>query len=609
MADDRKTKAELLNELAAARARIKELEEHEANLRRAESQARELEEKYASLVRANPDAVTATDLGGTITFASARTVEIHGASAEKDLLGKNALELIAPEDRERAQANMARTMEEGLVRNAEYKLLRLDGSSFEGELDAALIKDAEGNATAFIAVTRDITARKRAEEALRESEEKFRNLAEESPNMICINQKGRILYVNKKAEEIIGYTREELYASDFDFFEVIAPDSCDAVKRSYETHLRGEEIPPYELSFVSRDGGKIDALLTSRLIKYEGEDAVLAIVTDVTEHKRAEDALRASEAQLRALQANIPVGLFRSTADRNGHLISSNPALAKMMGYPSPEDMAEESVAGFYFNASDRGRFIEEVSSAGVVSDYEVKLKRPDGSTFWGSLSARAVTDEEGHVAYLDGTLEDITERRRAIDTMKQTLRGSVDAISKIVEKRDPYTSGHQLRVARLARALAVELGLSEDQAEGIYMAAVVHDIGKISIPEGMLSKPGMLNELEYNIIKSHPQVGCDILENVEFAWPITDYIIQHHERLDGSGYPFGLDGEEITIEARILSVADVVEAMSSHRPYRPALGLEAALDEVSEYKGILYDETVVDACLRLFHERDFEFA
>ncbi len=609
MADDSKTKAELLKELAAARARIKELEDHEVNLRRAEAQARELEEKYASLVQANPDAVTATDLEGKIVFVSPRTVEIHRARTEKDLLGKNALEMIAPEDRERAQANMGRTLEEGLVRNLEYKLVRRDGSSFEGELDVALIKDAQGNAKAFIAVTRDITARKRAEEALRESEEKFRNLAEESPNMICINQKGRILYVNKKAEEIMGHTRGEFYAPDFDFFKVIAPESYEAVRQSFSIHLSGEEIPPYELSFVTKDGAKIDALLTSRIIKYEGEEAVLAIVTDVTEHKRAEDALRESEANLRALQANIPVGLFRSTADRNGHLISSNPALAKMMGYAAPEDMTEERVAGFYFNADDRRRFIEEVSSAGVVSDYEVQFKRPDGTTFWGSLSARAIIDDEGHVAYFDGILEDVTERHGAIDKMKQTLLGTVDAISKIVEKRDPYTSGHQLRVAQLARAIAGEMGLSDDEVEGIYMAAVMHDIGKITIPEGMLSKPGMLNELEYNIIKSHPQVGCDILANVEFGWPITDFIIQHHERLDGSGYPFGLSRDDITIEARVLSVADVVEAMSSHRPYRPALGLEAALDEVSEYKDVLYDATVVDVCLKLFREGDFQFA
>jgi len=205
-------------------------------------------------------------------------------------------------------------------------------------------------------------------------------------------------------------------------------------------------------------------------------------------------------------------------------------------------------------------------------------------------------------------TVRDITDRELVLDRVRKSLNGTIYAMSKMVETRDPYTSGHQLRVAKLARALARELDLSAGQVEGIYIAAAVHDIGKIAIPEGILSKPGRLTDLELNIIKNHPQVGFDILKNVEFAWPITDVVLQHHERLDGSGYPQGLSGDEISVEARILSVADVVEAMSSHRPYRPTLGVDKALEEISAYKGVLYDSQIVEACLKLFREKDFHF-
>ncbi len=180
--------------------------------------------------------------------------------------------------------------------------------------------------------------------------------------------------------------------------------------------------------------------------------------------------------------------------------------------------------------------------------------------------------------------------------------------MSLTVESRDPYTAGHQRRVAGLATAVAEEMSLSRDRIEGIRMAGMIHDIGKISIPAGILSKPGRITEYEFGMIKSHPQVGYDILKQIEFPWPVAQMVYQHHERIDGSGYPQGISGEEILLQAKILGVADVVEAMASHRPYRPALGIEKALEEISQNKGLLYDPDVVYACLKLFKEKRFEF-
>jgi GAF domain-containing protein/PAS domain-containing protein len=198
-------------------------------------------------------------------------------------------------------------------------------------------------------------------------------------------------------------------------------------------------------------------------------------------------------------------------------------------------------------------------------------------------------------------------ELQRALERLRKAMGGVIQAMALAVETKDAYTAGHQRRVANLARAIAAEMGLSPEQIDGIRMAAVIHDLGKISVPAEILSKPIGLNDLEYGLIKIHPQVGYDILKEIEFPWPVAQIVLQHHERMDGSGYPQGLLGEEIILEARILAVADVVEAMASHRPYRPPHGVDKALEEISRNRGILYDPEVVDACLKLFNEKGFK--
>jgi PAS domain S-box-containing protein len=212
------------------------------------------------------------------------------------------------------------------------------------------------------------------------------------------------------------------------------------------------------------------------------------------------------------------------------------------------------------------------------------------------------------------GNFMDITERKVAEEKLKQsyeqvqkTLNGITQSIAAISGLRDPYTAGHQLRVAQLARALAEEMNLTDEQANQIYTAGLVHDIGKISLPAEILSKPGNLSNIEYSLIQVHPQASSDVLKNVDFPYPIARWVLEHHERLNGSGYPQGLVGDKISLEARILAVADVVEAMSSHRPYRASLGIAKALEEIISNKGTLYDGNIVDACLNLFN-KGFKF-
>ena len=199
-------------------------------------------------------------------------------------------------------------------------------------------------------------------------------------------------------------------------------------------------------------------------------------------------------------------------------------------------------------------------------------------------------------------------ELQQSLHQLQKTMEGTIYTISLMSESRDPYTAGHERRVSQLSCAIACELGLPKDQIEGIRVAGLLHDIGKISVPIEILSKPGRIRDFEFNIIKIHAKEGFDILKKIDFPWPVAQAVLQHHERMDGSGYPQGLSGSETILEARILAVADVVEAIFSHRPYRPALGIEKALSEITQNRGVHYDPQVVDACLPLFREKGFVF-
>jgi len=249
--------------------------------------------------------------------------------------------------------------------------------------------------------------------------------------------------------------------------------------------------------------------------------------------------------------------------------------------------------------------FIDEYSYDNVieigVSDF---LEKPIGIDEL-ILRLRRVLRERTNIRERNRAEEELRDSLKKLRTAMESI---VEALVLAIEKKDPYTSGHQKRVATLAGAIAKEMGLPQDQIDGVRMAAMIHDIGKNAIPGQILSKPAELTKLEMGMIEEHPQIGYDILKGIEFPWPVAQMVLQHHERTDGSGYPQGLLGDEIYLGAKILGVADVVEAMASHRPYRASLGLDSAMDEISKNRGILYDPDVVDAGLRLLREKGFEF-
>jgi len=292
-------------------------------------------------------------------------------------------------------------------------------------------------------------------------------------------------------------------------------------------------------------------------------------------------------------------------------VIDANPHILKILRRDLKQTIGKELCElGIFCDTKTRKQAFKELKTNGYVHFEDIPFEAPDGVRRIEFI-ANAYMDGAEHS--IQCNIHDITEISntrnslyQSYQLLRKSLVGTISVISKTMELRDPYTSGHQLRVSQLSRLIAQEMGLDKHQVEGIRMGAQIHDIGKIMVPAELLSKPGLLSDIEYPLIKQHAEAGYNILKDIDFPWPIANIAYQHHERLDGSGYPRGLKGDEICLEARIVAVADVIEAMSSHRPYRASKGIEDAINEISSHKNTHYDENVVDACLKVLAEGKF---
>ncbi|TSA56475.1 MAG: HD-GYP domain-containing protein [Planctomycetaceae bacterium] len=310
---------------------------------------------------------------------------------------------------------------------------------------------------------------------------------------------------------------------------------------------------------------------------------------------KAEEALQKNEESFRTIIDGNVDGIV--VLDKNGFVRFANPAAELFFGRKA------ENLIGKPFGYP-------------VIADETTELDILRGKEGLITVEMRVVeTKWEGEKVNL-ASLRNISDRKEMEEKLKDSLErtrkilgGTIMTVSMMVEIRDPYTAGHQHRVADLARSIATEMNLSNQAIEGIRISGSIHDVGKISIPAEILNKPGQLSKEEIRMIKTHPQVGYDILKTIDFPYPVAKFVLQHHERIDGSGYPAGLSGKDITKEAKLLAVADVVEAMSSHRPYRPSLGINKALEEISKNRGVLYDAGAVDACLKLFSEKGYKLS
>lgn len=333
------------------------------------------------------------------------------------------------------------------------------------------------------------------------------------------------------------------------------------------------------------------------------------------ERKYAEETLRESEKKFRKVSENILEWIWE--IDTNGKYTYSSSIVKKILGY-KPKEIIKKH---FYDLFPPDGRKEMEKAAFKVLSkkqSFKGFISRnihKNGKIVWLSTSGWPILDKKGSLIGFKGVNIDITKRKQVEEKIRQsdkklqrTSKGVIHMLASTIKTRDFYLAAHQQRVTNLACAIAKELGFSKEKINGIHMAGIIHDLGKIGIPNEILTKNSRLTKSEFNIIKCHSRIGYRILKTIEFPWPVAQVVLQHHERINGSGYPQGLSGKNILIEAKILAVADVVEAISSHRPYRPPLGIDKALEEISKNKGILYDPEVVDACIKLFKEKRFKF-
>ena len=455
-------------------------------------------------------------------------------------------------------------------------------------------------------------------ESLHHSEERYRTILENmQEGYFEVDLTGKFTFCNdslcrihkRSIDEMIGMKNRQYMDQE---------NAKKVFEALSQVHATGKSLPEIDYQIIRKDGVTRYIEASVSLMKDAAGQPIgfRGITRDVTERREVEE-------QYRLLADNITEHIWLRDL-YSLKIIYISPSVEKMYGYTSDEIrrlplkklLTEESFQEMI------DKFITEMPKAvntlpPFVHKYsfETQAHHKDGHLLWMDNTISFIRDKSGKHALLLGETRDITGRKLAEEKLQQTLKSLRKAISTTIqvlvsalEARDPYTAGHQSRTANLACAIATEMGLTENIIEGIRMAGIIHDIGKLSIPAEILAKPTKLTNLEFSLIKDHPQIGYEMLKDVESPWPLAPIVHQHHERINGTGYPKNLAGDAIILEARILAVADVVEAMASHRPYRASLGIETALEEIEKNKGILYDEIVANACLRLFREKKYQF-
>jgi len=565
----------------------------------AEDALRQSDEKYRTILEEMDEVYYETDLKGNYMFFNDALCRQLGYTRE-ELKGLSYKKYIPPED-------ISKVFEifSGIYRSGQpvhwlpLTNIRKDGSRVYVEDSIYPIKNSRGEITGFRGISRDVTGQRKAQEEL-----KLRALLLDTAtdSILMHDFSGNFKYVNEAAYKTRGYTREELMAMNLRDL-VVAEYAVFIEPRMQKIREKGEAI--FEAAHRCKDSSIMNVEVHARLIQFEGEELLLSVDHDITQRKKDETALQDSEQRYRSLFEYNPVAVYLQ--DLNGAFISVNDATCKLTGYSREEmlSMRPEQFIVVEDIKRTSSHFIK--ATRGESQHYEVTIIIKSGEKRNLSVANLSVV-VNNNIVGVYSVAEDVTERNRALEKINSTLEGTIEAIAMMSELRDPYTAGHQKMVTQLAMAIAVEMGLAEEQISALRVAGLLHDVGKVYVPSEILSKPGKLSDLERGLAKTHASASYDIVKAIKFPWPVCRIIIQHHERLDGSGYPKGIKGDEIIPEARILAVADVVEAMTSHRPYRPALGIDKALEEITMNRGVLYDEKVVDACVTLFKERGFKF-
>ena len=575
--------------------------------RKAEEELRVSENTHRLLFDNSPEYTYAISPEGIILNVNNAALEALGYE-KTDLVGKPLMTIYAPESLPIAKGLLEKWQKTGILSNEEIVILGKNGTRRTVLLSAGAVRDENGEILHSISVQRDVTVRKLVEEALRTSEALLKatgNMAKVggweldlSTNQVTWTEEvGRIHEVEPgyqpKLEEALNF-----YAPES------RPDVEAALKKAAET---GE---PYDLESLFIPRGSKDKIWVRSLGKavYSGGKVVKLTGTfqNIDKYKRAEEAFLTERQRLHNVLEVMPMMVCLLTVDY--HVAFANRAFREKFGESHGKHCYE-----YCFGKKEPCDFCESYTVLRTGKPHRWEVTAPDGATYIEAYDF-PFTDVDGSPMILEVDV-DITERKlseeklaKSYESVKKTLNDAINTMVKIVELRDPYTAGHQQKVADLATAIAGEMKLEDTRIDQLRTAALIHDIGKMYIPSDILSKPGKLADMEFSLIKTHAQGGYDIVKSMDFPGVVAKTVLQHHERLDGSGYPNQLKSEDTLLEAKILSVADVVEAMASHRPYRPALGIDKALEEISKNRGRLYDPGVVDTCLALFTEKNYKF-
>ncbi len=530
---------------------------------------------------------------GKFTFVNSTFSKIFGYSEKELLEDVEFSSLIHPEWRE----TVISELDEYEKQSCSFKAVKKSGEEFTVTLVSKKYRHNDDHTvTGFIL---DPSSESEHLRQLKETRVLLETFLNSVGDIVFLIDEGKTFVYSNSPRNLVKFDPDELIGKKVS--DVLPPEILEKFEKAFLNNKQ-KKVEDYEVEITILGESKSFRVKQSPVFVEGRFKGVVLVIHDITDIRGAFKELEMSERKYRSLFENVPVGLYTTTPD--GKIINFNPQSSRIFGY-TEEELKNKNAIELYFNKEEREIWLQEILKKGAL-ERETRFVRKDGRIVWIKDTARVRRTSDGEI-YIEGSIQDITELknlekslRDSLEKMKKLFDSTVLALSTTVEVRDPYTAGHQRRVTKLAVEIAKEMGLDES-IDLIRIAGLLHDIGKIAIPSDILTKPTKLTQIEYSLVKEHPVVGYEILRKVEFPWPVAKVVLQHHERIDGSGYPDGLRKDNILLEARILAVADVVEAISSHRPYRPALGTEIALEEIQKNSGILYDSDVVEACLRVF--------
>ena len=617
MKEDNIKKEQLIQELNEMKKKIAKLELNEDMHKWAEAKLqREGYEKDILLSNA-PAMIYWLDKEGRFIIVNECFANLFNKSPE-DIKGKYLYDLYPENISDRIYDDNMEIIESKTPKYNIEEFLETPKGMIWVRTDKVPYKDINGEVMGIIGVLSDITHQKQINEDIRKSEEKFRGITERSFDIIItVDQEEICTYVSPSVERVLGYKPEEIIGKHF---QVLFPENMiKKVERVYNTLIQGKEIEEVNFEVLRKDRRKaIIEVNGSPIIKDDKIVGVQIHSRDITLRKLEEEMI---EKEKNKLQKYIDIaGIILKIVDKDGKVSLINNRGCEVLEYTKEEILGKNWIDNFVPERlkNKMNDILTKLRSNQTVAYeyFEHPILTKSGEEKIISWSNTILKDERDEFQGILSSGEDVTIKSRVerelqenYQKLQQIMEDTVYTMAKVVEKKDPYSAGHQKRVSQIATAIAKEMKLPKNKIEGLRVASLVHDIGKIGMPIEILSKPSGLTELGYDLMTEHPMTGYNILKEIDFPWPVAEIVLQHHEKINGSGYPNGLKGDNILIEARILCVADVIEAMSSYRAYRSSHTIKEVLKELNRNKGTLYDPMVVDACKELFKYKGAKFS